>query len=590
MFNVLKMLLVTVALFSVVSEVYGEEPEGTAVNTVKAAIEEVLDFFPNVSGELYGIEGEKAELKIDGTVTLRKGSRLSVFRKGIPFYHPITNELIGTTEDLAGRVEIVGKKEAGVYTCRLIRGEIKSGDIARITATKINMAFFQDRKADWAISEKFYADLMSSGRFELGEAYTPDYNPVNLSKLAKELGAEVVLLFSTPVKDGFKHINASLFWAEDAQSLTMVDEVIVGGVSRKSIPGDDLIAESLKGLEPWASFRIESGRLLAVGDVDGNGKQDVVISDGRDIRIYSVGDEIQEVWFIKGDAENIHLSLNILDVNGNGKDEIFVTSLKGNSENEAAISDTELNSSSDSGEVSSFVIEYEASVGYRKIIKDIPFFMNVMDGRLLMQHFTRSLIFDGPVAEGSWNGTEYVSSSLLNLPDDANIYGFAFVDFEGDGQTEVMAYDDLGFLTLYASSGSSLWKSDKSFGKSEKTFRKADRKMARSDSRWHVRSRLTVVRTSSGVEVVTVKKQALVNKVPGLGYKDAEVFSLNWDGDEMQEKLIMGKISGSVTDFRLSGTELFVIARGDMLSFVKNAVSGEFIKGSALYYYRLSGK
>jgi hypothetical protein len=66
---------------------------------------------------------------------------------------------------------------------------------------------------------------------------------------------------------------------------------------------DEFISSSLANLDPWASYEIQDGLLISMGDVDNDGAKEVVISDGQDIRIYTLKDELQEVWVIKGKAE-----------------------------------------------------------------------------------------------------------------------------------------------------------------------------------------------------------------------------------------------------------------------------------------------
>jgi hypothetical protein len=78
--------------------------------------------------------------------------------------------------------------------------------------------------------------------------------------------------------------------------------------------------------------------------------------------------------------------------------------------------------------------------------------------------------------------------------------------------------------------------------------------------------------------------------VPGLGVRGADVYSLWWDNGAMNENLIKSEVSGTVTDYWVEGKELFLIARGNLLSLIENATSGEFSKGSILYYYSFGEK
>jgi hypothetical protein len=68
----------------------------------------------------------------------------------------------------------------GLYICTVIKGDVKAGDLARISTSKIKLAFFQERKSDWTLSEAFYSSIKDSERFEILESYTPAYKPEDL--------------------------------------------------------------------------------------------------------------------------------------------------------------------------------------------------------------------------------------------------------------------------------------------------------------------------------------------------------------------------------------------------------------------------
>jgi hypothetical protein len=67
------------------------------------------------------------------------------------------------------------------------------------------------------------------------------------------------------------------------------------------------------------------------------------------------------------------------------------------------------------------------------------------------------------------------------------------------------------------------------------------------------------------------------------------VYSLWWDGTEMIETLVVGGINGTVTDYWIEGNNLLLIAKPNLFLFLKDSLSGDFIRGSLLYYYNLAG-
>lgn len=554
-----------------------------AVDTIK---EGVLGYFQPLSGRIAESDSGLAEVELEKGLDVKKGTRISVFREGEPFYHPVTNELIGKSEDFTGRIEIMGTASPeGVYPCKIVEGDVKAGDIVRITSSKIKLAFFQDRRANWSLSEVFHKALKDSGRFDLIESFTDSYEPEHLSRLASALGADAVLIFSTPVKNEQKLMNVKLFWAKDAKMFGEIEAVVDRDAVAMTEPYEVFLSAAVD-TEPWGSHKLENGRLMAMGDVDGKGGREVVVIDENDITVYSLQAELRELWHIMGEKSGKPLSIDILDVNGNGIAEIFVTSLVSD---DRAASDLQNDSASalvrSRSMLNSYVVEYDPSGGYRKIAEGLPYFMRVAGNALLMQKYSGSSVFAGPVYEGEWEAGKYVPKNALKLPETVNIYGFAYVDWMNTGEKYLVSFDDNGYLNMYNEQGTSLWTSPATYGSFEMSFREKSYSMVNPVTKWAVRSRLTPVNTSRGQEIIAVRKRPLLEKVPGLGNVESEVYSLWWDGASMEEQLVLKDIPGTVTDYWIEGTNLFLVARGNMISLVKNATSGEFFKGTVLYYY-----
>jgi hypothetical protein len=568
--------LVTIMMINTGVPVFGSMTQSANTeNVIYGLRDEVLSYFYPLSGEIISVEDGvvKVSLRGEGAITIKKGMRFSVFRKGIPFYHPTTRELIGRIEDFVGRIEI--KEEVaheGLYLCRIIKGDIKSGDIVRITSSKIKLAFFQEKKSEWELSEAFYESLKDSGRFEILESYTSTYEPKKLSELSRELGAEAFLIFSTPSKKEKRFLNVRLYWAEDAKIFAEIEKVVSPELVKALIPEREFISIELTETEPWGSYELVEGELIAMGDIDGNSIKELVVSDGNNIRIYSMKEEPQEIWFIKGSPQERHLSVDILDLNHNGRAEIFITSL---------IKEDKMGS---------FVIEYDPSQGYKRIWDNAPYFLRVIGKTLLMQRFTPFEIFSGPVYKGVWREGSYYPGKVLRLPEMVNIYGFTFVDWQNKGHPHLITFDDDGYLNLYDDNGQLIWKSENTFGKFNLSFKRKTYSVVNPVEEWFIRGRLISVNTEQGQRVIVVKKIPILPKVPGLGTKKAEVYSLWWDGETMNEELVLSGISGAITDYWVEKNKLFLIAKGGVFTFIKKAISGNFSKGSILYYYNFIEK
>lgn len=558
-------------------------------NPVYTVRDSVLSYFLPVNGTVMSIKKGQAKVNFSAGEELKKGMRFSVYRKGVPFSHPVTKEIVGSTEEFAGRIEIIkALAGSGIYLCRVVSGNPKAGDVVRITASKIKLAFFQDKKAEWTISEVFYNALKDSGRFEILDSYTTSYEPDRLSGIARGLGAEAVLIFSTPSDSGSRFLDVKLFWAEDAEMFGEFKEIFSAEIVREFTAEDEFISVNLSGTEPWGSYELVEGELIAEGDVDGDGKGELVVSDGNNIRIYRLSGEPQELWLIKGGVKEKHLSLDVLDLNDNGRAEIFVTSLI-DEVRDTDIADSEIVRKAKDNRIGSFVLEYDSSGGYRKIWDRAPYIFRVLGKTLFMQNFRPSSAIAGPVYKGKWKDGNYQTDEPVVLPDGVNIYGFCFVDWQADGHSHVLAFDDYGYLNLY-NTGELIWRSKESYGKFDNSFKVNRYSLVNQEEKWYVKGRLVPVKTERGQEVIVVKKEPLLSKVPGLGYKKSEVYALWWDGDLMNKTLVLEGIKGTVTDYLVERDNLFLIARPSLFLHLRKSLSGDFIKKSILYYYSLSGK
>lgn len=543
-------------------------PSGAGEDPVNKVRDAVIRYFVPVSGTIESVAGEMVMVRLEGEGDIPGKARLTVFEEGEPFYHPVTNEKIGNTEFEVGRIEIKEKADGGLYIAGLKSGKAEVGNTIRIASSRIKLAFFQDRKSDWALSETFYNGLKESGRFEILEVYTPSFEPEKLSKLARDLGAEAILLFSTSLLDKTKVMNIKLFWSGDMEMFAEIEETLDREIDM-TVPGDEFLSVDLIEREPWGIYNIEEGRMIAMGDLNNNGELEIVVSDGNNIRIYSQKRDLREEWLIKGVPSERHLSIDVLDVNNNGYAEVFVTTLISNKE------------------IMSFVLEYQPSGSVERIKSNIPYFLKVSGNRLLMQEDGFINKFKGPVYEGIFRDGEYSPGTQLNLPAGLNIYGFTSIDWQESGKSHLLTLDDKGFMYLYDEAGSPIWKSGESYGKSNISVKRSNTLQGDPGEFWFVRAKLIAIKTERGQEVFVVKMIPEFSIFPGMGYKAAEVYSLWWDGGRMDIKPILKGLSGNVKDYSIAGNRLFLIAKSNMFARLKSAASGDLSKGGIIYYYNI---
>jgi hypothetical protein len=603
---VLSILILVIAVFLTAAyplTAFGQDadpdpagPDRVKQNPAGALKERVLSYFYPVKGTVVSVDNDRVTVGIRTETEMIPGMRYHVFREGKQFYHPVTHEPIGRSESLTGRIEIikmlkeesVSRKDETLYLCRTVTGEPEAGDIVRLTSSSVNLAFFQDKTTDWTLSELFYNALKDSGRFHLLESYAPSYDPGELSRLAKDLGAEALLFFSTPTKGNTLFLNVKLFWPESGTAFAEIEEPVGPDVIHELTEQERLVSLGEIEGEPWGTHRLEYGELITMGDVDGDNRQELVMSDGNTIRIYRYDEQPRNLGYFKDDPRKYHLHVDVMDLNGNGRAEIFVTSLV-NYQFSSDISDSTTPRKKTRNKIVSSVFEYDQSAGYRKIQDNVPYAMRVIGSNLLLQKFSPRKTFTGPVLKGVWSDGRYMTGESIQLPAGINIYGFTYVDWENNGQEHILSFDDNGNLVLFSGS-EIIWKSSGSLGVFEKSFVKQDSSTVQTEERWVVRGRLIPMKTPEGQEVIVIQKVPFVKRVPGIGYRKAEVYSLRWDGDTMVQKQVLGGIRGTVTDYLVHGSELFLLTKPSLAMLLNNSLSGDFERGSVLYYYKLEEK
>ena len=224
------------------------------------------------------------------------------------------------------------------------------------------------------------------------------------------------------------------------------------------------------GYEMAAASRVFKEKMtsVAVADVDGDGKEEIVLLGPRALRVYRLKKkEFQKVYQYKlptrGAYARRYMRVDAGDINGNGRPEVFIT---------CVVEDL----------ISGYIRPHLASMAlelhgkkFKVLGKKMPYYLMVVQPKankgsrpvLLAQRMGEYEPFEGPVVQLIWNGKKYVPAKKPAYPfisKFAHIYGFVWDDFNLDGKLEVAVVEDDNYLSVYDVKGRPLWESPEGLG------------------------------------------------------------------------------------------------------------------------------
>jgi len=224
------------------------------------------------------------------------------------------------------------------------------------------------------------------------------------------------------------------------------------------------------GYTSSVASRVLKGEIhsVACGDVNGDGKVDIVTldSDGN-VRVFDLHEkEFKEILSYRiregGGEHHRFLTLDLADLNGNGREEIFVTHVR-----------EDLITGKLKPHLSSYVLEVDRNGKKINVLaKREPYYFRVVrnsihpEGMVLAQKMGEYKPYEGGIKRVTWHGKRLAFDDKLPpfFKGIDRIHGFIWDDLSGDGKIEVAVIDNDGFLEVMNLKGEPLWTSPDSLG------------------------------------------------------------------------------------------------------------------------------
>jgi hypothetical protein len=535
-----------------------------------------LSFFMPMEGSVTSISNGTLISDIGQDAGIREGMRLNITRKGIPFVHPITKEKLGLMESSIGRAEVV---EAGPDSSKLrvLSGAPAEGDILRISSALVRVLFFQSAEVDWNVSEEYYETLRNADRFHLIDIAPGTARDETIIEEARRLGAEVALVLTSAKTNGDLILKQRLLWTEDAVELSRESAKVDAGLLADLRLGSDLFTPMR---EYVISFEVPySTALTEAGDIDGDGVQELILGTGSRLSFHKTDGPLDPAfgsYEYKGPKREEIIWLDAYDLDGDGKDELVISS-RTSSKVVSRIYKYKNGSLSKELEGNHFLRVIDGSLYGQKFDKNQGY-----SGPLFPVKWGALKESPKPLATELPQGVNIFDFSFIESSEGERWT----VAFDDSGYLNL--YNEKG--TRVWRSATNYGEGAKSFKK--ETRRSAvDVRSTDSDTtmysleEWIVNDRIYVM----GRSALVINRVLVSGKVPGLGVKRSQIVGLRWIGPAFQETPMFKDISGNVRDISIVGDKIFILARPPIGFDAKRLFKGKNPMINKIYVYSLKG-
>ncbi len=441
--------------------------------TYQKAAETLAAAFPKWEGQVAAVGPDAVRVEGTGIESLRPGLEVTLFRRGDMFRHPITGQPLGHMEQVLGTL-VVRAVEGGGASGRFLpapdRPAPAAGDGARITAGRLPVAVLPTSGVQAAFDSADQTQLLLVARFSALLEKTGRFLAVDPQRVLDLVGrgraSQVTPLEVSRQLGGVAVVSSRLVREETARVLETTWTSGQTGDTLASLrtrlvptPHPPRFAwEETPELE--RRYPLDGPvRALALGDLDGDGRAELVVGDEQIITAYRTveGGSPAPVEGTVFRADGLILSVDVAPVMGTPKAQLVVVDQRG----EGRIG------------VRARVLEWGGD-GFRLIYETWGRHLRVIrvgtEDWLLEQEAAETEPFSPEVRRLVWDGARFQEGARLRVPRGMSIYGLALVRLSGSPEPDVVAFTDDYRLSAWTAKGQRLWTSVEPLGGSAVTF------------------------------------------------------------------------------------------------------------------------
>ncbi len=524
----------------------------TSVDTIDRMAGEVLENFPRAQGRVTSADEKTVTVDMGAKDGLRKGMEVYLFRSGRPIFHPVTKAILGYREISLGSfvVDKLDARSASGRIKKLLVTRIIPGDTARLSTSKTKLLFVSRGDVKRLVQDRLLHILRGSGRFDLlGVKELPKTAMKgDIAAIAKAGGAEdVVTLSTSPSKKPDRTLVDIALYAPDGTRTENLSSLVdtTSSVYRAKEMDIPLVINEMRDFFHMDELPYRA-KHFAAGNIMGDGKTELAISTGDRIIVYRLDKGVlHEIWREPEAHPAEQLDVECADIDGDGRDEIYVTAFG-------------------QGRPQSYVIKYDGK-DFSRVYGPSPVLFRVLDmpggqKKLLTTSVGMDSPYSGIIYQSAWKNGRLVRKGRFKLPSRIqDPYGFAMLETSRKDKNGKVVKEPLyvwvnddDYVEVLDHTGRKLWESRERYGGYDNFFevKKKGMLLTGADDRGKVKGRVIVRAAPDGEkEVIITKNNATTNIIRRWhGYSGAEIYSFVWDGKRLEHKWSVKKIRGYLAD------------------------------------------